>query len=91
MKSKICRYNCGVELGQFDENENKYREARTGLLHTRERCEAMKNTMMGNKKPAAEVVHQQQQEQQQLPMLTFEMMDIRLKRVEKMLFDGVKY
>ena len=81
MTKRICRYNCGVELGQFDEKENKYREASTGMLHTRERCEAMKNTMMGNKKPAAEVV----QEQEQQP-LTLQEIDARLKRVEKMLF-----
>ena len=51
IRSRICRYNCGVELGQFDEKENKYREASTGMLHTRERCEAMKNTMRNNEKP----------------------------------------
>lgn len=43
-----------MELGQFDEKENKYREASTGMLHTRERCEAMKNTMRNNSKPATE-------------------------------------
>ena len=63
MTKRICRYNCGIELGQFDEKENKYREASTGMFHTRERCEAMKNTMRNNEKPATgqqkpEVKHQ---------------------------------
>ena len=70
-----------MELGQFDEKENKYREASTGMLHTRERCEAMKNTMRNNSKPAME--------EQQKP-LTLEQVDIRLKRVEKMLFNEGK-
>jgi hypothetical protein len=67
-----------MELGAFDEKENKYREASTGMLHTRERCEAMKNTMRNNSKPAME-------ESQQKP-LTMDQLDVRLKRVEKMLF-----
>ena len=54
-RTKICRYNCGIELGQFDEKENKYRETSSGMLHTRERYEAMKNTMWNNTKPAMEL------------------------------------
>ena len=50
IRSRICQI-AGVELGQFDEKENKYREASTGMLHTQERCEAMKNTMRNNEKP----------------------------------------
>ena len=43
--SKQCKYGCGVELGQFDTNENKYRETNTNkTLHTKERCQELKNT-----------------------------------------------
>ena len=83
MTKRICRYNCGIELGQFDEKENKYREASTGMLHTRERCEAMKNTMRNNEKPTTE---QQKPEVKHQP-LTLDQIDLRLKRVEKMLFN----
>ncbi len=38
----MCRYECGTELGDFDEQQNKYREL-TGTLHTRERCESLKS------------------------------------------------
>ena len=86
MTKRICRYDSGVELGEFDEKENKYREANTGMLHTRERCEAMKNTMRNNEKPE---VRQPEPQQEQKP-LTLEMMDIRLKRVEKVLFNQGK-
>lgn len=86
MTKRICRYNYGIELGQFDEKENKYREASTRMLHTRERCEAMKNTMRNNEKPDI----RQSEEQKQQP-LTLEQVDIRLKRVENMLFnEGAK-
>lgn len=88
MTKRICRYNCGIELGQFDEKENKYREESTGMLHTWERCEAMKNTMRNNEKP--EIRQPEVQKQKQQP-LTFEQIDIRLKRVENMLFnEGAK-
>ena len=87
MTKRICRYNCGVELGQFDEKENKYREASTGMLHTRERCEAMKNTMRNNEKPE---VRQPEPQQEQPQKLTLEQIDIRLKRVENMMFNGGK-
>jgi hypothetical protein len=86
MRSRICRYNCGVELGQFDEKENKYREASSGMLHTRERCEAMKNTMRNNSKPAME--EQQPDVNQQQQPLSLDQIDVRLKRVEKMLFNA---
>jgi hypothetical protein len=69
---------------QCDEKENKYREASTGMLHTRERCEAMKNTMRNNSKPAME--EQQQPEVKEHQPLTLDQIDVRLKRVEKMLF-----
>ena len=83
MTKRICRYNCGIELGQFDEKENKYREASTGMLHTRERCEAMKNTMRNNDKPVAE---QQKPAAAEVKPLTLDQLDARLKRVEKVLF-----
>jgi hypothetical protein len=83
--SRICRYKCGVELGQFDEKENKYREASTGMLHTRERCEAMKNTMRNNSKPVSE--QQQPQAAEVKQPLTLDQIDLRLKRVENMLFN----
>ena len=51
MKSTICQLL--LRRQQFDEKENKYR-ASTGMLHTRERCEAMKNAMRNNEKPVAE-------------------------------------
>jgi hypothetical protein len=38
----MCRYECGTELGDFDEQENKYREV-SGTLHTRERCQSLKS------------------------------------------------
>jgi hypothetical protein len=85
MTSRICRYNCGVELGQFDEKENKYREAGTGMLHTRERCEAMKNTMRNNSKPEVERPTEAKEKEQPL---TLDQIDVRLKRVEKMLFQS---
>lgn len=41
-KIRLCRYECGTELGDFDEKENKYREV-SGTLHTRERCQSLKS------------------------------------------------
>jgi hypothetical protein len=55
------------------------------MLHTRERCEAMKNTMRNNEKPEVRQLEPQQEQQPQT--LTLEQVDIRLKRVEKMLFN----
>jgi hypothetical protein len=75
-----------MELGQFDEKENKYREASSGMLHTRERCEAMKNTMRNNTKPAMEKEEPQREEEKH--PLTLDQIDLRLKRVEKMLFNA---
>ncbi len=46
----MCRYECGTELGDFDENQYKYLEL-SGTLHTRERCESLKTqTSTGTKK-----------------------------------------
>ena len=55
------------------------------MLHTRERCEAMKNTMRNNEKP-----HVPEPEPHQEQKLTLEQIDARLKRVEKMLFNQGK-
>ena len=71
------------------------------MLHTRERCEAMKNTMRNNEKPE---VQEQKPEVKQASSpissvktgltvekekepLTLGELDARLKRVEKMLFN----
>jgi hypothetical protein len=55
------------------------------MLHTRERCEAMKNTKRNNEKPEVRQLEPQQEQQPQT--LTLEQVDIGLKRVEKMLFN----
>jgi len=41
-QNRICKYNCGQELGEFDTKENKYLETDGKTLHTRERCELLK-------------------------------------------------
>ena len=38
---RICKYGCNIQLGQFDTKQNKYLES-DGTLHTRERCESLK-------------------------------------------------
>ena len=38
---RICRYGCSTQLGEFDTKQNKYLES-DGTLHTRERCESLK-------------------------------------------------
>jgi hypothetical protein len=40
--SRICKYGCNTQLGQYDTNQNKYLET-DGTLHTRERCESLKS------------------------------------------------
>ncbi len=68
----MCRYECGTELGDFDEQENKYREV-SGTLHTRERCQSIKSqTTTGTKKVETK------------QPLTLEQLDARLRRVESM-------
>ena len=65
----MCRYECGTELGDFDEKQNKYLEL-SGTLHTRERCQSIKSqTVTGTKK---------------VEPLTLEQIDARLRRVESM-------
>ena len=38
---RICRYGCNTQLGGFDTKQNKFLET-DGTLHTRERCESLK-------------------------------------------------
>jgi hypothetical protein len=73
-KIRLCRYECGTELGDFDEQENKYREV-SGTLHTRERCQSIKS--QGTKKVETKP-------------LTLEALDARLKRVEAMFNGGLQ-
>lgn len=52
MTPKVCKYGCGVMLDAWDEEARKYREAGSGGLHTKERCEEMKaksRTVQGEK------------------------------------------
>ena len=70
----MCRYECGTELGDFDEQENKYREV-SGTLHTRERCQSLKNP--GTKKVETRP-------------LSLEALDARLKKVEAMFNGGLQ-
>jgi hypothetical protein len=73
-KIRLCRYECGTELGDFDEKQNKYLEL-SGTLHTRERCQSLKSqTVTGTKK--VETNNKQP--------LTLEELDARLRRVESM-------
>ncbi|MGI8720550.1 MAG: hypothetical protein ACR2KF_08520 [Nitrososphaeraceae archaeon] len=41
---RLCKYGCNIQLGEFDTNQNKYKEL-DGTLHTRERCESQKPQM----------------------------------------------
>jgi hypothetical protein len=40
----MCKYGCNSQLGQFDINHNKYLQT-NGTLHTRERCESLKQKL----------------------------------------------
>ncbi len=42
MSNRLCKYGCNTMLGEFDAKENKYLEADGKTLHTRERCESLK-------------------------------------------------
>jgi len=41
-----CKYECGVELGQFNTRENKFLESDQKTLHTKERCQELKQNSM---------------------------------------------
>jgi hypothetical protein len=71
----MCQYECGTELGDFDEKQNKYLEL-SGILHTRERCQSIKSQQTTSTRT------------RKIEPLTLEHMDVRLKRVEKMLFNA---
>ena len=74
----MCRYECGTELGDFDEKQNKYLEL-SGTLHTRERCQSLKSqTVSGTKNVEAK------------QPLTLEQIDARLRKVESMLIGPQK-
>ena len=45
---RICKYGCGIQLGEFDTKQNKYLEGDGKTLHTRERCESLKSKSNGN-------------------------------------------
>jgi hypothetical protein len=44
---RICKFGCKTELGEFDTKQNKYLES-DGTVHTRERCEALKQGPKGH-------------------------------------------
>ena len=44
---RICKYGCNTQLGEFDTKQNKYLEI-DGTLHTRERCESLKQGPKGH-------------------------------------------
>jgi hypothetical protein len=75
-KTRMCRYECGTELGDFDEKQNKYLEL-SGTLHTRERCQSLK-TQTGTKKVETN------------QPLTLEQIDARLRKVESIVIDPRK-
>ena len=47
MTQRLCRYGCGVELGQFNLKEGMYLESDNKTVHTRERCESLKEKKQG--------------------------------------------
>ena len=52
---KICKYGCGIQLGEFDTKQNKYLET-DGTVHTRERCESLKQGPDGYNDLSVEVL-----------------------------------
>ena len=46
--SKVCKYGCGVELGQYNTSENKFLETDNKTLHIRDRCESLKQQKVVN-------------------------------------------
>ena len=74
-KIRMCRYECGTELGDFDEKQNKYLEL-SGTLHTRERCQSIKSQRTGTGTKTVETKAKQP--------LTLEQIDARLRKVESM-------
>ena len=68
-KIRLCRYECGTELGDF-EKQNKYLEL-SGTLHTRERCQSLKNQTVTVRTKKVEKT------------LSLKELDARLKRVQR--------
>jgi hypothetical protein len=52
---RVCKYGCKNELGDFDKKENKYLEL-DGTLHTRERCQSLKQVPKGHTDLSVEVL-----------------------------------
>jgi hypothetical protein len=46
---RTCKYGCNTQLGEFDTKENKFLETDGKTLHTRERCESLKQQKNGSK------------------------------------------
>ena len=44
---RICKFGCNTQLGEFDTKQNKYLET-DGTVHTRERCESLKQDTKGH-------------------------------------------
>ena len=78
----MCRYECGTELGDFDEKQYKYVEL-TGTLHTRERCESLRNQKVETKTKKQEPIVAVNQ--QRIGPLTLEELDARLRKVQSFL------
>ncbi len=89
----MCRYECGTELGDFDEQQNKYREL-TGTLHTMERCQSIKSqssTSVGTKTlKEGQIGTPQQFVREVMEGPKLKELDDRLKKVEALLFEGDK-
>lgn len=47
-QQRTCKYGCNTTLGDFDIDENKFREL-DGTLHTRDRCESLKPKQQATK------------------------------------------
>jgi hypothetical protein len=52
---RICKYGCKTQLGEFDTKQNKYLET-DGTLHTRERCESLKQGTNGHDDLSVEIL-----------------------------------
>jgi hypothetical protein len=67
-------FDCGTELGDFDEKQNKYLQL-SGTLHTRERCESLKNRSQSK-------VEQTNLEQESFEQATLQLVFDKLKVVD---------
>jgi hypothetical protein len=85
-KSRMCRYECGTELGDFDEKQYKYVEL-SGTLHTRERCESFRTQKVQTKNTKQGTVVGVNE---RLGPLTMEELDARIKRLEGLVIGAQK-